>query len=169
MVSTLTETIKEPINEIIVKGGKQSAYYGGGYGNVVATRGQWGWPASCSTVSSPFGWRWGVLHDGTDIAGCGYGSNIFAAQAGTVIISSSKSDNGQYIVIDHHNGYYSMYAHLCVGCRYVNVGDYVDKGQVIGGMGQTGASTGVHLHYAIWVGGPPYTGGSRAINAMSLY
>ena len=169
MVSTLTETIKEPINEIIVKGGKQSAYYGGGYGNVIATKGQWGWPASCSTVSSPFGWRWGVLHDGTDIAGCGYGSNIFASLAGTVIISSSKSDNGQYIVIDHHNGYYSMYAHLCVGCRYVNVGDYVEKGQVIGGMGQTGAATGVHLHYAIWVGGPPYTGGSRAINAMSLY
>lgn len=169
-VTTATEVIKEPITEIIVKGGKQSSYgeyYGSGYGTVVATRGQWGWPASCSSVSSPFGWRWGVLHDGTDIAGCGYGSNIFAAQSGTVVQSSVKSDNGQYITIDHHNGYYSMYAHLCVGCRYVSVGQYVEKGQVIGGMGRTGAATGVHLHFAIWQG-YPYRGG-RALNAMSFY
>lgn len=169
-VSTSTEIIKEPVTEIIVKGGKHesySSYYGNGYGSVVATRGQWGWPASCSTVSSGFGWRWGVLHDGTDIAGCGYGSNIFAAQSGTVAVSSSKVDNGQYIVIDHHNGYYTMYAHLCVGCRYVKEGDYVEKGQVIGGMGQTGAATGVHLHFAIW-NGYPYRGGV-ALNAMNFY
>ena len=169
MVNTGKEVIREPINEIIVKGGKQAYYRGGGYGSIIATKGQWGWPASCANVSSPFGWRWGVLHDGTDIAGCGYGSNIFAAQAGTVIISSSKYDNGQYIVIDHHNGFYSMYAHLCVGCRYVQQGDYVEKGQVIGGMGQTGAATGVHLHFAIWQGGAPYTGGSRALDAMMFY
>lgn len=171
-VTTSTEIIKDPVNEIIVKGGKQSSYssyYGSGYGAVVATRGQWGWPASCSSVSSGFGWRWGVLHDGTDIAGCGYGSNIFASQSGTVAISSSKNDNGQYIVIDHHNGYYSMYAHLCVGCRYVSAGQYVEKGQVIGGMGQTGAATGVHLHYSIWQGGLPYTRGSVALNPMNFY
>lgn len=169
-VTTATEVIKEPITEIIVKGGKQSSYgeyYGSGYGSVIATRGQWGWPASCSSVSSGFGWRWGTLHDGTDIAGCGYGSNIFAAQSGTVVQSSVKSDNGQFITIDHHNGYYSMYAHLCVGCRYVSVGQYVEKGQVIGGMGRTGAATGVHLHFAIWQG-YPYHGG-RALNAMNFY
>ncbi len=167
VVTVSTEVIKEPIKEIITKGGRQSAYYGGGYGTVVPTKGQWGWPATCSSVSSPFGWRWGVLHDGTDIAGCGYGSNIFAAQSGTVVQSGSKYDNGQFITIDHHNGYYSMYAHLCVGCRYVSVGQHVEKGQVIGGMGQTGAATGVHLHFAIWQG-YPYRGG-RALNAMSFY
>ena len=169
-VTTATEIIKEPINEIVVKGGKKnsySEYYGGGYGTVVATRGQWGWPASCSSVSSPFGWRWGVLHDGTDINGCGYGSNVFAAQSGTVVQSSYKYDNGQYIIIDHHNGYYSLYAHLCNGCRYVNEGAYVEKGQVIGGMGQTGFATGVHLHFAIW-SGYPYRGGV-ALNAMQFY
>lgn len=160
------ETIKEPVNEIIVKGGKQQAYTGG-YGVPVPTRGQWGWPATCSSISSPFGYRWGVLHDGTDIAGCGYGSNIFAAQSGTVVQSGYKYDNGQFITIDHHNGYYTMYAHLCNGCRYVNVGDYVEKGQVIGGMGMTGAATGVHVHFAIWYG-YPYRGG-RAQNAMSFY
>ena len=169
-VTTSTEIIKDPINEIIIKGGKKSyysEYYGGGYGTVVATRGQWGWPASCSSVSSPFGWRWGSFHDGTDINGCGYGSNIFAAQSGTVVQSSYKYDNGQFITIDHHNGYYSMYAHLCNGCRYVKAGDYVEKGQVIGGMGQTGFATGVHLHFAIWKG-YPYRGGV-ALNAMSFY
>ena len=167
VVTVTTEVLKEPVNEIIVKGGKQSSYYGGGYGTAVATKGEWGWPASCASVSSPFGWRWGVLHDGTDIAGCGYGSNIFAAQSGTVVQSGSKFDNGHFITIYHHNGYYSMYAHLCVGCRYVKVGDNVVKGQVIGGMGRTGAATGVHLHFAIWRG-YPYRGGV-ALNAMSFY
>lgn len=168
VIPVSTEVIKEPVKEIIVKGGKESSYTGPtGYGNIVATKGEWGWPASCSSVSSGFGYRWGVLHDGTDIAGCGYGSNIFAAQSGTVVVSSSKYDNGQYIVIDHHNGYYSMYAHLCVGCRYVQSGDNVVKGQVIGGMGRTGAATGVHLHFSIWRG-YPYRGGV-ALNAMNFY
>lgn len=175
VVSVNTEVIKEPVNEIIVKGGKQSSYSGGKYGSVVATKGEWGWPASCSSVSSPFGYRWGALHDGTDIAGCGYGSNIFAAQAGTVVESKKKpgyysggyGDNGEYIIIDHHNGYYTLYAHMCPGCRYVKAGDNVVKGQVIGGMGRTGAASGVHLHFGIWRG-YPYRGG-RALNAMSLY
>ncbi len=169
-----TEVIREPVNEVIVKGGKQSAY-AGGYGAAMATRGWWGWPATCGTVSSPFGYRWGYLHDGTDISGCGYGSNIFAAQAGTVEVSAKKpgyyaggyGDNGEYIVINHHNGFYTLYAHLCPGCRAVKAGDYVEKGQVIGGMGMTGAATGVHLHFAIW-SGFPYRGGT-ALNAMAFY
>ncbi len=169
MVNTNKEVLREPINEIIVKGRKQNYYYGGGYGTVIATKGQWGWPASCANISSPFGYRWGALHDGTDIAGCGYGSNIFAAMAGEVVISSEKRDNGQYIVIDHHNGYWSMYAHLCVGCRYVKQGDTVEKGQVIAGMGQTGNATGVHLHFSIWQGGRPYATGAVPIDPMIFY
>lgn len=168
-----TETIKEPIKEIIVKGGKQSSYYG--YGGIVATRGEWGWPATCASISSGFEWRWGSFHDGIDINGCGYGSNIFAAQAGTVAVSKKKTgwysggygDNGEYIVIDHHNGYYTLYAHLCPGCRAVKEGDYVEKGQVIGGMGMTGAATGIHLHFAIWSGFPYY--GGTAQNPLAFY
>ncbi len=168
-----TEVIKAPINEIIVKGGKQSAYYG--YGTALPTAGTWGWPATCSSISSPFGWRWGALHDGTDIAGCGYGSNIFAAASGVVVVSTKKpgyypggyGDNGEYIVIDHLNGYYTLYAHMCPGCRAVKEGDYVEKGQPIGGMGMTGAATGVHLHFGMWQG-YPYMGGSP-LNAMNYY
>lgn len=163
-----TEVLKEPVQEIVIKGTKKkSGYFGGGYGSVIPTKGIFGWPATCSTISSPFGWRWGVLHDGTDIAGCGYGSNIFAAESGIVVQSGYKYDNGQFITIQHDNGYYSMYAHLCEGCRYVGVGQRVQKGQVIGGMGRTGAATGVHLHFSIWTG-YPYRGG-RALNAMGFY
>ena len=177
IVTTNTEQIKPVTNEIVIKGGKQSnyTYSGGRYGTVIATKGQWGWPASCSSVSSGFGYRWGTLHDGTDIAGCGYGSNIFAAEGGTVVESKKKpgrypggyGDNGEYIIIDHHNGFYTIYAHLCPGCRYVSAGDNVSKGQVIGGMGHTGAATGTHLHFGLW-SGYPYRGG-RALNAMSVY
>lgn len=56
---------------------------------------------------------------------------------------------------------------MCPGCRYVSVGDQVEKGQVIGGMGQTGAATGVHLHYGMWIGYPYY--GGRAVDAMNYY
>ena len=160
-----SEVLKEPVNEIIVRGGKKSSYVG--YGTVVATAGQWGWPATCSSVSSPFGYRWGTLHDAIDIAGCGYGSNIFAAQDGTVVQSGYKYDNGEFITIDHHNGYYSMYAHMVSGSRRVKVGDYVVKGQVIGSMGRTGAATGVHVHFAIWRG-YPYRGGTP-LNPLSFY
>ena len=171
IVTVNTEVLKEPVKEIIVKGGKQSSYSRGrggvtsGYGNAIATKGEWGWPATCSSVSSPFGYRWGVLHDGTDIAGCGYGSNIFAAQSGTVVKVASKFDNGNYIIIQHPNGFYSLYCHLS-GFN-VKTGDYVEKGQVIGFMGQTGYATGVHLHFAIWYGYPYY--GGHAYNAMSFY
>ena len=91
----------------------------------------------------------------------------FAAEAGTVVTVSYKYDNGQYITIKHDNGYYTMYAHLCSGCTYVKQGDRVQRGQPIGGMGQTGYASGVHLHFAIWTG-PPYAGGT-ALNAMNFY
>lgn len=159
------EVLKEPINEIVVKGGKKSSYYG--YGEAIATAGEWGWPATCSSVSSPFGYRWGTLHDAIDIAGCGYGSNIFAAKDGIVVQSSYKYDNGEFVTIDHGNGYYSLYAHMVSGSRRVRVGDYVVKGQVIGSMGRTGAATGVHLHFAIWRG-YPYRGG-RPLNPLAFY
>lgn len=167
-----TEVLKEAINEIIVKGKKS---YGSGYGSHVATSGSWGWPASCSMVSSYYGWRWGSLHKGIDIAGCGQGSYIFAVEAGTVVLSKADKSggyaggygmNGEIIFIDHGNGYYSEYAHMCPGCRYVKTGDVVEKGQPIGGMGKTGAATGVHLHFAMWYG---YPHRGTPLNPMNFY
>lgn len=171
VVITNTEEIKPATNEIIVKGGKKSSYgsWNGG-GSAPANVGEWYWPTRIPYyLSSNFGWRWGALHDGQDIAGCGEGSPIYAAQSGTVVKSGSGIFNGsgEAILIDHHNGYYSMYAHMCPGCRYVGTGANVTKGQVIGGMGHTGFATGTHLHFSIWRG-YPYRGGV-ALNPLNFY
>ena len=175
-VTLSTEVIKEPIKEVVIKGTKKdasSSNSGGVYGNVIPLPGQWGWPASCGSkgsISSGYGYRWGALHDGVDIAGCGYNSAIFAAQSGTVKESSVQSINGNYIVIDHHNGIYTYYGHLCNGCRYVKAGDQVSKGQVIGGMGNTGVAYGVHLHFGFYTGYPiKYGSGGNSTNPLRFY
>lgn len=106
----------------------------------------------------------GTAHDGIDIAGCPYNSNIFAVNDGEVVTVSRKWDNGLYIVIRHDNGYYTMYAHLASAS--VSVGQRVSKGQVIAGMGRSGLATGVHLHFSLW-NAYPYKGSS--LNPFSLY
>ncbi len=156
-----TEDITPVVNEIIVKGGKSNDYV------VSGDLGIWSWPTNIPyTISSHYGYRWGTLHDGTDIAGTGRGSPIKAAKEGVVVQADNYWPNGIFVTIDHQNGYYTLYAHL--DFRYVSVGDYVTMGQVIGGMGDTGYSTGVHLHFSAWQG-YPYRSGSRSFDAMQLY
>ena len=161
-----TVILKESVKEIIIKGSKNCSY---GWSNVgpLPSKGYFAWPATCGSISSPYGYRWGTLHDAIDIAGCGYGSALFAAAEGEVVQSSYKYDNGNYVTIKHPNGYYTIYSHMCNGCRYVSVGDYVQKGQVIGGMGMTGAATGVHVHFGIWKGFPYY--GGTPVNPMIFF
>ncbi len=80
----------------------------------------------------------------------GHGTAIRAAAAGEVIVSKSSGWNGgygQYIVVRHSNGTQTLYAHLMR--NDVGVGAYVSQGQVIGGMGSTGRSTGTHLHFEV--------------------
>ena len=168
-VTIETKVLKESIKEIIVKGTKRRA--SAAYGTPVVISGNWGWPATCgspSSISSGYGYRWGSLHDGNDISGCGYGSAIFAANAGTVKESGYQSINGQYIVIDHHNGIYTYYGHLSQ--RYVSANQTVSKGQVIGAMGNTGIAYGVHLHFGAYSSYPiRYGSGGNSFNSMSLY
>lgn len=88
-------------------------------------------------------------YNAVDLAG-GHGSPIRAAAAGEVIVSKSSGWNGgygQYIVVRHPNGTQTLYAHL--SSNAVGVGAYVSNGQVIGGMGTTGRSTGTHLHFEV--------------------
>tara|TARA_B100002051_G_scaffold276694_1_gene326960 strand:- start:2758 stop:3759 length:1002 start_codon:yes stop_codon:yes gene_type:complete len=88
-------------------------------------------------------------YNAVDLA-AGYGTSIRAAAAGEVIVSKSSGWNGgygQYIVIRHSNGTQTLYAHL--SSNAVGVGAYVAQGEVIGGMGSTGRSTGVHLHFEV--------------------
>ncbi|MCL2033786.1 MAG: peptidoglycan DD-metalloendopeptidase family protein [Oscillospiraceae bacterium] len=97
---------------------------------------------------------WGYRgHTGVDIAVReGTGTPILAAASGTVVRAThSNVGYGNHIIIDHGNGYQTYYAHN--SALYVSVGQYVQQGQVIAGMGRTGNSTGVHLHFEIRLNG----------------
>lgn len=117
----------------------------------------WGLPVSSISVSSPYGWRanpWGNgpsdFHDGIDLVGAS-GTSIYASKAGTVATSGYDASAGNYVIIDHGDGYYSYYLHL--SSFVVSTGQSVGQGSLVGGMGTTGNSTGVHLHFGIATSG----------------
>lgn len=160
VVVTKREIIKQAIPKIIVKGNKVVP----NVGNV----GLWRWPASePSCVTSPFGWRWGKHHNAVDISCSGWGSPIYAANNGTVEVANNSRPwpNGNYIVINHNNGFYTIYAHL--EDVYVTEGQTVSMGEVIGTMGHTGNATGTHLHFGIAVGFPDR--GGTYYNPMDFF
>ena len=87
-----------------------------------------------------------------DIAGCGYGTNIYAAASGTVVkVVWGKTGYGYYVIIDHGDGIQTLYGHN--SNLYVKVGQYVNQGDVIAAMGSTGNSTGNHCHFEIRMNG----------------
>jgi murein DD-endopeptidase MepM/ murein hydrolase activator NlpD len=109
------------------------------------------WPLS-GPITSPFGPRWGGFHPGIDI-GVPEGTPIHAAAAGTVIWCGWESGYGNLVVIDHHNGLATAYAHqsrIAVSCN-----QDVGQGDVIGYSGCTGFCTGPHLHFEVRVDGTP--------------
>lgn len=96
--------------------------------------------------------RWGYRHKGLDIAN-DVGTNIHATASGVVIYAGWHGSYGRKVIIYHGFGYTTVYAHL--DKIYVKVGDEVTKDDVIGTMGNTGNSTGSHLHYEVLVNGVP--------------
>ncbi|MFT2818341.1 M23 family metallopeptidase [Leifsonia sp. A12D58] len=94
----------------------------------------------------------GVFHYGTDI-GAACGAGIYAATSGVVVEVSPLGTYGNWILIDHGNGVETGYAHIMTGSQLVTVGDSVIAGQVIAGVGSTGASTGCHLHFEVRIDG----------------
>lgn len=157
-VITNTEEIRPAVSKIVTKGSK-----------VVPTVGNlsvWAWPTNKPyVITSNYGWRWGKLHEGVDISGTGYGSPIYAANNGTIEKAGYTSINGNYIYINHNNGYYSVYAHLA--SINVKEGQAVSMGQKIGTMGQSGYAFGTHLHFSIFYG-YPFVGG-YTVNPMNFY
>lgn len=131
---------------------------GGGGGAVVRGSGRFCWPAACSfyvpTGRAAYGRRvhpidqYRHFHTGIDISTTG---PIFAADSGEVIWAQWKGSYGNCIIIDHGNGFTTLYAHL--SAIYVGLGQSVSRGQCIGIAGSTGSSTGVHLHFEVWVNG----------------
>jgi murein DD-endopeptidase MepM/ murein hydrolase activator NlpD len=109
------------------------------------------WPVN-GPVTSPFGMRWGRMHDGIDI-GVPSGTPIHAAAAGTVIYAGWMEGYGNLVVLDHGNGLSTAYAHQ--SSIAVGYGQAVTQGQVIGYVGSTGHSTGPHLHFEVRVNGSP--------------
>ena len=107
------------------------------------------WPAN-GMVSSPFGPRWGRMHEGIDIA-APLGRPIRASKAGVVITAAANGAYGNLIVLDHGGGETTRYGHL--SAFDVAKGDTVAIGQVIARMGSTGRSTGSHLHFEIRIAG----------------
>ena len=138
----LTEkVVKEPVNEIIIKGTK-----------VIPSRGtgNLAWPAVGGYISSELGQRWGKLHKGIDIARPS-DRTIKAADNGRVISAGYNGGYGNKVVIDHNNGMKTVYAHL--SSISVTVGQVVSQGQKLGVMGSTGNSTGIHLHFEVYENG----------------
>lgn len=97
-------------------------------------------------IGSFFGRRWGRYHDGIDIEGS-YGDPIKATAGGIVTLSGWKKGYGYCVIIDHLNGYSTVYGHNSK--NLVKVGDKVKKGDIIANLGATGHATGPHLHYEV--------------------
>ena len=109
------------------------------------------WPV-IGPVTSPFGMRWGRMHEGIDIA-APTGTAIRAAAGGSVIYAGWLGGYGNLVVIDHGNGLATAYGHQ--SSVAVATGQAVSQGQTIGYVGSTGHSTGPHLHFEVRVNGVP--------------
>jgi murein DD-endopeptidase MepM/ murein hydrolase activator NlpD len=108
------------------------------------------WPVN-GPVVSPFGWRWGRMHEGIDI-GVGYGTPIVAAASGNVIYAGWMGGYGNLIIIDHGGGVATAYGHQS---SFAVGGGPVAQGQVIGYVGCTGHCFGPHLHFEVRINGSP--------------
>ena len=116
----------------------------------------WARPCSWRKLTSPYGYRIHPttgqykFHNGVDLAN-DQGTPIYAARSGRVTVATYGGTYGNYVTINHGDGYSSLYAHMT---RYVvHKGDTVKRGQLIGYMGSTGRSTGPHLHFSIFYNG----------------
>lgn len=150
------ETIKQSKDKIVLIGTKVIPHIG--------STSTWGWPTKKGyTISSYYGYRTSPitgrreLHSGLDIAGTGLGSPVYASNNGTIITRERVYSYGNHIIIDHNNGYYSLYAHMNGFAKNLSIGSVVSRGQIIGYVGMTGYATGPHLHFEIRVGCSRYS------------
>ena len=136
------KTVKKPVTKVVLVGTKERPSTVG-TGNLIN-------PCPAGYQSSGFGYRWGRLHRGVDLA-CAAGNSIYAADGGTVVTAAFNYSYGYYIKINHQNGMVTTYAHC--SRLLVSAGEKVHKGQNIALVGNTGNSTGAHCHFEVEVNG----------------
>ena len=158
------EELKPTINKVIIKGDK--------YIPTVGSTSNWLWPTNSGwTISSGYVYRINPvsgareIHAAIDISGTGYGSPIYAVTNGVVSEVATRYQDGKYVCINHNNGYYTCYAHM--SRQNVSANQTVERGQIIGYVGNSGWATGPHVHFEVWVG-KPWNGGRR-INPLVMY
>ena len=142
----LVTTVKEePVTEVVLVGTKERPPTVGS--------GKYIWPLKDSfTRTSGFGSRWGRQHKGIDLA-VSVGTTVYAADGGTVVEAQYSGSYGNVVMIDHQNGQETRYAHNSK--LLVKKGDKVYQGQPIAKSGNTGRSTGPHVHFEIRFNGEP--------------
>lgn len=170
-----SEEIIPAVAKVVVKGGMSNNYVG--------DTTYWSWPTlNGYCITTKYEYRWGSFHDAIDISCTGKGSPIFAIGDGTVVEMSNNCSNngwygstcgggyGNYVWIKHDNDVYAVYAHLLKNVNVV-VGQTVTKGQIIGYMGNSGSSTGTHLHFGVYKGGTKWgkNGGGKSFNPLSMF
>ncbi len=151
--------LSQPKNKIVRKGTKSKVVVpGNGYFSYTSsgvanssTVVNWGPITQGGRLTSGFGYRWGSFHYGIDIAGIPQGSSTLAAADGIVVFAGWKGAGGNVVQIDHLNGYVTNYLHH--NSIDVKAGQRVVRGQRIGGIGRTGDSTGVHVHFEVYRNG----------------
>jgi murein DD-endopeptidase MepM/ murein hydrolase activator NlpD len=119
---------------------------------VVRADRQFAWPVTAGLISSPFGMRNGVMHDGIDIA-AGIGTAVRAADDGTVIFAGRLHGYGNAVILQHSAGYVTVYGHN--ERNLVRYGAEVVRGEVIAELGSSGRTTGPNLHFEVRFQGQP--------------
>lgn len=153
-------TVKEPVKQVILMGtAKQTAYAAGNEhdtaghtscvtyeGPIQQGTGSFICPLTGYKLGSPYGMRNGRMHFGVDLLAPA-GTDIMAADTGTVVFTGYRNSYGLLVIVDHGNGFSTYYAH----CSAVSVkaGDNVQKGMKIADVGRTGNATGTHVHFEI--------------------
>ncbi len=157
--------IKEPVPQIIEKGIRAESLVMETY-TVMQTLGVFVWPAvDLYEVTSPFGNRSLGNHKGIDISGKNASGSLVVAGASGIVTEAgwNAGGYGNYVKINHGNGIETLYAHMLDNSLAVSPGDMVQKGQVVGQVGNTGYSFGAHLHFEVRINGikvdpAPYLG-----------
>lgn len=123
-------------------------------------------PSYCATVTTGMYYKSGGYHGAVDFGAAGVnGQPVYAVKAGTVVLTQSLTYSyGNYVMIDHHDGTYTLYAHGQAGSICVSPGQNVSQGQQIMRVGSTGNSSGPHLHFEVRVSPGGY---NNRVNPMA--